>query len=109
LPHPNSIVHGFDKRENGVICIRARLLSPDSIELEISDNGLGIPEGNQQRIFDPFFTTRLGHGGSGLGLSIFYNLVRDVLGGTVEVHSTLGSGTRFVLVLPRVAADNLVI
>ena len=105
----NAMVHGFDMRENGVIVISARLLSLDSVEIVVADNGAGIPEANLQRIFDPFFTTRLGQGGSGLGLNIVYNLVRDVLGGSVDVQSVLDKGTSFILLLPRQANDNLVI
>lgn len=41
----------------------------------------GISPENLKRVFDPFFTTRLGHGGSGLGMNIVYNLVTGVLGG----------------------------
>ena len=103
----NAVVHGFESRDHGVIRITARLLSLDSIELVVEDNGVGIPEVNLRRIFDPFFTTRLGQGGSGLGLNIAYNLIHSVLGGSVEVQSSVGSGTRFVLTLPRVAEDNL--
>ena len=73
----------------------------------MADDGVGVPEANLQRIFDPFFTTRLGQGGSGLGLNIVYNLMKDVLGGSVQVQSTLGSGTRFILVMPLVAPHSL--
>ena len=51
-------------------------------------------------IFDPFFTTRLGQGGSGLGLSVSQNIATGVLGGTIQVHSTVDEGSRFVLILP---------
>ena len=58
---------------------------------------------NLRRIFDPFFTTRLGKGGSGLGLHIVYNLATGLLGGRIEVDSTPGAGSRFVLTLPDTA------
>ncbi len=102
----NAVLHGFDEDRPGIILIRARLLSADSVELVVADDGVGIPEVNLRRIFDPFFTTRLGQGGSGLGLNIVYNLMKDVLGGTVQVQSTPGSGTRFILVMPRVASEH---
>ena len=54
------------------------------------------------RIFDPFFTTKLGQGGSGLGLSISYNIVTSLLGGQISVHSAPG-GTTFTLELPLTA------
>jgi len=102
----NAVLHGFDNNQPGTIHISARLLSPESVELVVADDGAGIPEANLRRIFDPFFTTRLGQGGSGLGLNIVYNLMKDVLSGTVQAQSTTGSGTRFVLLMPRVAHKN---
>ena len=102
----NAVLHGFADDRPGLIHISARLLSDEAVELVVRDDGVGIPEVNLRRIFDPFFTTRLGQGGSGLGLSIVYNLMKDVLGGTVQVESTLGSGTQFILVMPRVAKDH---
>jgi len=98
----NAILHGFDGRENGVIDIRARLLDtqPAMVELSVNDNGIGIVEANLGRIFDPFFTTKLGQGGSGLGLNIVYNLVSDVLGGSIRVESKLDVGSSFIMQLP---------
>jgi two-component system NtrC family sensor kinase len=101
----NAVLHGFAEGRPGIIHISARMLSPESIELFVADDGIGIPEANLRRIFDPFFTTRLGQGGSGLGLNIVYNLMKDVMGGAVQVKSTPGSGTQFTLTLPRVAQD----
>lgn len=103
----NAVLHGYGDHGQGVIHISARLLSDAAVELVVADDGAGVPEANVQRIFDPFFTTRLGQGGSGLGLNIVYNLMKDVLGGTVRVQSTLGVGTRFVLVMPLVAPHSL--
>ncbi|MES2584804.1 MAG: ATP-binding protein [Pseudomonadota bacterium] len=102
----NAVLHGFGEDKPGVIRISARLLTAESVEMVVTDDGVGVPEVNLRRIFDPFFTTRLGQGGSGLGLNIVYNLMKDVMGGTVQVQSTLGSGTRFILVMPRVASDH---
>jgi C4-dicarboxylate-specific signal transduction histidine kinase len=102
----NAVLHGFADDRPGVIHISARLLSGEAIEVVVADDGVGIPEVNLRRIFDPFFTTRLGQGGSGLGLNIVYNLMKDVLGGTVQVKSTMGSGTQFILVMPRVAREH---
>lgn len=53
--------------------------------------------------FDPFFTAKLGTGGCGLGLSITHNIVSGVLGGKVQVDSTVGQGTAFILLLPLTA------
>ncbi len=103
----NARLHGFEHTPNGIIHISARVLDAARVELRVHDNGCGIPEANLGRIFDPFFTTKLGQGGSGLGLNIVYNLVTDVLGGTIQVESTVGSGTCFVLALPLHAPADL--
>lgn len=99
----NALLHGFEGREHGTISIAAHLQGNDDVCLTVHDNGVGIPESNLARVFDPFFTTKLGHGGSGLGLNIAYNLVTDALGGQIQVESTAGEGTLFTLTLPLVA------
>jgi len=99
----NALLHAFEGKPQGCISIRARLLADDRVELVFADDGNGIADDLLPRIFDPFFTTRLGQGGSGLGLSIVLNLVRDLLGGDVAVDSAPGTGTRFVITLPRKA------
>ncbi|WP_423024442.1 sensor histidine kinase [Undibacterium sp. Ji42W] len=98
----NAILHGFDGRENGIIDIRGHLLDtePAKVELSVNDNGVGIADINLGRIFDPFFTTKLGQGGSGLGLNIVYNLVCDVLGGSIRVSSELEKGSSFIMQMP---------
>jgi two-component system NtrC family sensor kinase len=103
----NAMLHAFSEHpqteQAGQVVITAELLTdtPDEqVQLIVSDNGSGIAEDNLGRIFDPFFTTKLGRGGSGLGLNIVYNIVSDVLGGSIRVESRLGLGTRFILRLP---------
>ena len=85
------------------ITVTARDVDPVTVELIVRDNGRGIPESLQQRIFEPFFTTRLGEGGSGLGLSIVFNIVTNVLGGTIRVESRLGKGTAMIVRIPKSA------
>jgi PAS domain S-box-containing protein len=99
----NSLIHGFAGIATGVIRIHATPLDPDQIQIGYTDNGIGISENMLKRIFDPFFTTKLGSGGSGLGLYIVYNIVTQILGGTIQAHSRLGCGLTFSLVLPRAA------
>ena len=67
------------------------------IHLLVSDNGRGIDSKHLPNLFDPFFTTR--KAGSGLGLAICANIVRD-MGGWIEVNSTVGTGTEFLLCFP---------
>jgi signal transduction histidine kinase len=70
---------------------------PGSIQLIVADTGCGIPPDILPRIFDPFFSTR--PGGTGLGLSISHGIVREH-GGTIDVESAPGQGTRFTITLP---------
>ncbi|WP_239014239.1 trifunctional serine/threonine-protein kinase/ATP-binding protein/sensor histidine kinase [Archangium violaceum] len=72
----------------------------DRIELRIWDNGGGIPEAVRDKVFAPFFTTKPPGEGTGLGLSLSYDIVSNVHGGTLEFenHET---GTEFVVTLPK--------
>lgn len=96
----NAVNHAFDGRAAGVIRVSAVRQSDSVVRVTIEDNGVGIPTEHLGQIFDPFFTTKLGSGGSGLGLSISHRITSKVLGGSITVHSVVGSGTRFDLVLP---------
>jgi PAS domain S-box-containing protein len=66
--------------------------------IAVTDNGVGMAADMQQRIFDPFFTTKK-EKGTGLGLSVSHSLMKGH-GGDITVHSTVGSGTTFVVKLP---------
>lgn len=70
---------------------------PGRLRLVIADIGSGIPAEALPKIFDPFYTTK--PGGTGLGLSVSYGIIRDHQG-TVDVQSELGTGTTFVLSFP---------
>ncbi|MBK9445053.1 MAG: PAS-domain containing protein [Betaproteobacteria bacterium] len=102
----NALVHAFESRSEGRVLLQARGLEGDRVEIVCADSGTGIPADLRPRIFDPFFTTKLGKGGSGLGLSIVLNLVRNLLGGDMIVESDPGEGTRFIITLPRVARND---
>jgi signal transduction histidine kinase len=95
----NSLLHAFADDRAGVMRIESRIEGRD-VHLRFSDDGVGIPPENLPRIFDPFFTTRRGLGGSGLGLHIVYNLVTQMLRGTIRVDSPPGAGTVFDLRFP---------
>jgi two-component system C4-dicarboxylate transport sensor histidine kinase DctB len=69
-----------------------------AVEIWVEDNGPGIDRGNLERIFDPFFTTKPVGSGLGLGLSLSYNIIKD-LGGTLAVARTGPDGTRFLITL----------
>lgn len=96
----NAAVHAFEGKPDGHITISAQL-DGDEVEIEVADNGNGIPPEIRKRIFEPFFTTRLGKGGSGLGLAISSNIARSVLHGSLQVKSTPGEGSCFVVRFPR--------
>lgn len=100
----NSLRHGFEGREQGTIVFSATRKA-DRIVLRYTDDGAGMSATQVKRAFEPFFTTKLGHGGSGLGLYIAYNLVHAVLGGTIRLTSEPGKGVRFELDLPTVAPN----
>jgi len=95
----NALLHGFDGREAGQMRLVASTPAPGRVLIAFSDDGDGIAPEHLGRIFDPFFTTKLGQGGSGLGLSISYNIVTSLLGGQIAVDSS-GAGTTFTLDLP---------
>jgi signal transduction histidine kinase len=102
----NALIHAFHDAQHGQITINAELQGEGRICLIVQDSGTGISPEHLGRVFDPFFTTKLGKGGSGLGLNIAYNLVRDVLGGTITVSNTQGQGACFSLMLPLEAPVN---
>jgi signal transduction histidine kinase len=98
----NSLTHGFDQNQQGIINLTIANLPDDKIEFRYSDDGKGIPESIQSKIFDPFFTTQRGNGGSGLGLNLVYNIVHQTLKGSLHVHSVEGEGTTFTINFPKI-------
>ena len=75
-----------------------------AVEIAIEDTGIGIPATHLTGIFDPYKQAHRGHGGSGLGLAIVKGLV-EAHGGSVEVESGAGRGSRFLVRLPRDGAS----
>ena len=82
----------------GTLTVRSRLHRGE-VEVELEDEGSGIPEEILSRIFDPFFTTKPPGQGTGLGLAIAQGIVADH-GGRIEVTSRPGKGSLFRVVLP---------
>jgi signal transduction histidine kinase len=72
----------------------------DVVVIRIADNGPGIPENVRQRLFDPFFTTKPVGKGTGMGLSISYQIITERHGGTLHCVSAPGQGTEFVIRIP---------
>ena len=75
-------------------------LEGNTIKICVRDNGFGIPEEIRQKIFQPFFTTKPTGEGTGLGLSLSYDIVSKGHGGTLSVSSEPGEFTEFVITLP---------
>ncbi|WP_405517814.1 sensor histidine kinase [Spirosoma sp. KNUC1025] len=71
-----------------------------AIEIRVRDNGTGIPEAIQQKIFQPFFTTKPTGEGTGLGLSLSYEIITKGHGGNLFLTSVEGKGSEFVISLP---------
>ncbi|WP_020587989.1 PAS domain S-box protein [Desulfobacter curvatus] len=70
------------------------------LRIEIEDNGPGMDKDTQSKIFEPFFTTKPIGSGTGLGLSVSYFIITQNHGGTMDVASSLGKGSRFIIRLP---------
>ena len=95
----NSLIHGFDGIEEGIISIDAGM-DNDSIIMIYSDNGRGISEENLSKIFTPFFTTKKDKGGTGIGLSLVKNLIEETLKGKIACESVQDKGTMFKISFP---------
>ena len=68
--------------------------------VKVKDNGSGIPDAIKEKIMQPFFTTKPTGEGTGLGLSLTYDIVVKGHGGSIQVNSTEGEGSEFVVWLP---------
>ncbi len=82
------------------ITIRTAILGPQRVEIAIADNGLGMSPSVQQRLFNPFFTTKPIGKGTGMGLSISYQIVTEKHHGTLVCQSMLHQGTQFIVTIP---------
>ncbi|MBF0345761.1 MAG: PAS domain-containing protein [Nitrospirae bacterium] len=100
----NSLIHAYNEGEEGHIKIIFSSID-DKFVLKYIDDGKGIAQGDLHKIFDPFFTTKRNEGGSGLGLNIVYNIVHQVLKGSITCHSVVGQGTTFTMTIPSVTGE----
>jgi two-component system NtrC family sensor kinase len=71
----------------------------NKVQIAVKDNGSGIPDSIKEKIFQPFFTTKPTGSGTGLGLSLSYDIVK-AHGGELKVESEIGKGTEFLIFLP---------
>ncbi|MGK8940553.1 ATP-binding protein [Stutzerimonas stutzeri] len=99
LKNAAQAIHQNQAQERGRIILRTRL-NPPWAEIQVEDNGGGIPENVRKRIFEPFFTTKEVGQGTGLGLSVSYFIITNNHQGQMEVQCQPGHGTTFTLRLP---------
>ncbi|SFQ77632.1 ATP-binding protein [Hymenobacter arizonensis] len=82
------------------VTVSTRRIAGQAVEIRVRDNGTGMSEAVQAKIFQPFFTTKPAGEGTGLGLSLSYDIVTKGHGGTLTVESREGEGTEFIIRLP---------
>lgn len=103
----NLVSNAVKFTEEGEIVLEARLESADTLRLEVRDSGCGIPVEQREEIFEPFrqgdSSTARRYGGTGLGLAISRRLI-EAMGGSIDMQSELGVGSRFWCLLPLVPA-----
>lgn len=93
-------IQSIANRKSGKLVVSTRFIKRlNAILIEVEDNGRGIKKEYLTRIFEPFFTTRRDIGGTGLGLSVSYEIV-NAHGGKIGVISKEGVGTKFLVILP---------
>ncbi len=95
----NLIRNGLQSGDEGGRVDLATYRDSDTLRVVVSDNGRGMTPEELASIFDPFFTTRRARGGTGLGLALAEALISDH-GGSIQVESGEGTGSRFVIELP---------
>lgn len=91
--------------EPSIITISTERIASDWVRIRMRDNGPGMPESVRQQLFDPFFTTKPVGKGTGMGLSISYQIVVDKHGGRLECWSEPNQGTEFVIEIPIYQGD----
>lgn len=95
----NSLIHGFQESNKGIISIKAIEEENKKITFFYQDNGIGMSAETREKIFDPFFTTNK-QKGSGLGMHIAYNIVNQRLGGEITCCSSPNEGVTFKITVP---------
>jgi two-component system NtrC family sensor kinase len=77
------------------------------VEIRIRDNGTGISPEVKEKMFNPFFTTKPAGEGTGLGLSMSYDIIVKQHGGIIDVDTATGAFTEFRIVLPRAGVSHI--
>ena len=103
----NLFSNAFDavqNREQPRVTVSTRRAG-SQVEIRVSENGPGIPDDVREKIFEPFFTTKPTGSGTGLGLSLSYDIVTQGHGGTLALEETEDEGATFVVMLPASGPD----
>ncbi|WP_415902442.1 ATP-binding protein [Neptuniibacter sp. QD29_5] len=101
----NSTIHGFEGKDSGYIEVRAYSDEQNAM-LEYHDDGRGLSLEESKKLFEPFFTTKRGKGGSGLGMSIVFNIVYQQLGGKIELINADQPGFHIRVTMPLEAKEH---
>ena len=101
----SNAIDALDRHENPQLRITTYQQDRFAI-ITLADNGPGIPNSAQKNIFDPFFTTKPVGKGTGMGLSISYQIITEKHGGTLSVESTPGEGTQFTIKIPLTQSES---
>jgi signal transduction histidine kinase len=96
----NNAIYACKERKDGTIKVSIGTVA-DMVELTVEDNGTGIDKEILSKIFDPLFTTKSFAEGTGLGLTIVYNIITAEFNGNIEVKSEVGKGTAFIIHFPK--------
>ncbi len=100
----NMVLNAVDAMpEGGTLSVSSFLTDDECLAVAFSDTGRGVPPEHRDRIFEPFFSTK--EGGTGLGLSVSYNVIKQH-GGEITVQSELDKGTTFTVRLPTIGGEN---
>ncbi len=95
----NSKQKTVDENYKPLVLIQTKRIN-DKVEIKVSDNGNGIPSSIKDKIFQPFFTTKPTGEGTGLGLSLSYDIITKEHNGSIKVESKEGEGSMFIIELP---------
>jgi signal transduction histidine kinase len=101
----NSLIHGFDGLENRAIDIGVTS-KEGQVVFVYQDNGRGMDPQQREKVFDPFYTTMRGKGGTGLGMSIVFNLVTQTLKGNIHLESEVDQGVVLTMTFPQHGDDH---
>lgn len=96
----SNAIDALDGVSHPEITIQTKQLNDQLLQVQIKDNGCGIPEEIRDRLFDPFFTTKEIGKGTGLGLSISYKIIVEQHQGNIRCESVLNQSTTFIIEIP---------